>query len=66
MKKEFNATRVTKMLKVAVPVLSVLLAFLIGCIIMAALGANPATALQYLFKALWWLTSRRRRWRRMW
>ena len=50
MKKEFNSTRVTKLLKVAVPVLSVLLAISIGCIIIAALGANPATALQYLFK----------------
>ncbi len=34
----------------AVPLLSILLAFLIGAVIMAALGANPLTAVQYLFK----------------
>lgn len=33
-----------------VPVLSILLAFLIGAIIMAALGANPLTAMGALFK----------------
>ena len=33
-----------------VPVISVLLAFIIGCIIIAALGANPITALQALWK----------------
>ena len=33
-----------------VPVISVLLAFIIGCIIIAALGANPVTALQALWK----------------
>lgn len=38
-----------KIVSVLVPVVSVLLAFLVGCIIMAALGANPLTALQ----ALW-------------
>ena len=35
---------------VLVPVISVLLAFLVGCIIMAALKANPGTALQALWK----------------
>lgn len=38
-----------KLLNLAVPVLSVLLAFLIGCIVMAALGANPLTALRSLW-----------------
>lgn len=33
-----------------VPLLSILLAFIIGAIIMLALGANPLTALQYLIK----------------
>ena len=33
-----------------VPLLSVLLAFLIGAVIMAALGASPAAALRYLLK----------------
>lgn len=33
-----------------VPVLSILLAFLIGAIIMIALGANPVTAVRYLFR----------------
>ena len=32
-----------------VPVLSIMMALLIGCIIMLALGKNPLTALQYLF-----------------
>ncbi len=35
---------------VLVPVISVLLAFLVGCIIMAALKANPGTALKALWK----------------
>lgn len=35
---------------VLVPLISVLLAFLIGCIIMAVLGANPAAALAALWK----------------
>ncbi len=35
---------------ILVPFISVLLAFLVGCIIMAALGANPATALGALWK----------------
>lgn len=39
----------SKLVNFLVPVISILLAFLIGCIIMAALGANPLTALQ----ALW-------------
>ena len=38
-----------RLMNLAVPVLSVLLAFLIGCVIMAALGANPLTALQSLW-----------------
>ena len=33
-----------------VPLLSILLAFIIGGIIMAALGANPAEAIQALIK----------------
>ena len=33
----------------AVPLLSILLAFLIGAVIMLALGANPGEALKYLF-----------------
>ena len=39
-----------KLFSVLVPLISVLLAFLIGCIIMAALGANPVTALGALWK----------------
>ena len=34
----------------AVPLLSILLAFLIGGIIMAALGADPFTAVKFLFQ----------------
>ncbi|MEG2420431.1 MAG: ABC transporter permease [Oscillospiraceae bacterium] len=34
----------------AVPLLSILLAFLIGAIIMASMGANPLVALQYLWR----------------
>lgn len=37
-----------KLVNFLVPVISILLAFVIGCIIMAALGANPFTALQAL------------------
>ena len=33
-----------------VPIISILLAFIVGAIIMAALGANPLEAMQYLFK----------------
>ena len=40
----------SKIGNVMVPVISVLLAFIIGCIIIAALGANPITALQALWK----------------
>ena len=40
----------SKIVNVMVPVISVLLAFIIGCIIIAALGANPITALQALWK----------------
>ena len=40
----------TKMISLLVPIISVVLAFLIGCIIMAALSANPAVALQALWK----------------
>lgn len=39
-----------KIINIMVPVISVLLAFVIGCIIIAALGANPVTALQALWK----------------
>ena len=39
-----------RLFSVLVPLISVLLAFLIGCIIMAALGANPGTALGALWK----------------
>lgn len=40
----------SKIVNVMVPLVSVLLAFIIGCIIIAALGANPITALQALWK----------------
>ena len=40
----------SKIVNVMVPVISVLLAFIIGCIIITALGANPITALQALWK----------------
>jgi len=40
----------SKFVNILVPVISVLLAFLIGCIIMAVLGANPITALSSLWK----------------
>ena len=39
-----------KLFSVLVPLVSVLLAFLIGCIIMVALKANPGTALGALWK----------------
>ena len=39
-----------KLFSVLVPLISVLLAFLIGCVIMAVLKANPATALGALWK----------------
>ena len=39
-----------RLFSVLVPLVSVLLAFLVGCIIMAALGANPGTALGALWK----------------
>lgn len=35
---------------VIVPVLSIIVSFLIGCIIIAALGASPADAMRYLWK----------------
>ena len=38
-----------KLVNILVPLASVLLAFLIGCIIMLALGANPLVALQNLW-----------------
>ena len=41
-----NSNRIIALL---VPLISVLLAFVIGCIIMAVLGANPLTALQSLW-----------------
>ena len=36
-----------KLISVLVPVVSVLLAFAIGCVVMAALGANPLVCLLY-------------------
>ena len=39
---------VGKLLNFAVPVISVLLAFVLGCIIMVVLGKNPFQAIQYL------------------
>ena len=39
----------TKLVNILVPLASVLLAFLIGCVIMLALGANPLVALQNLW-----------------
>ena len=35
---------------ISIPVLSIVLSFLIGCIIIAALGASPAAAMRYLWK----------------
>ena len=35
---------------IIVPVLSIIISFLIGCIIIAALGASPAEAIRYLWK----------------
>ena len=35
---------------VIVPLLSIIISFLIGCMIIAALGANPADAMRYLLK----------------
>ena len=35
---------------IIVPLLSIVISFLIGCIIIAALGASPADAMQYLWK----------------
>ena len=42
--------RKNRFFSVLVPLISVLLAFLVGCIIMAALKANPGTALKALWK----------------
>ena len=39
-----------KLIQALVPVLSIIASFLIGCIIIAVLGANPADALKYLWK----------------
>lgn len=39
----------SRLLNLLIPLISILLAFLIGCIIMAVLGANPLTALGALF-----------------
>ena len=39
----------SKLVSFLVPVISILLAFIIGCVIMAALGANPLVALQSLW-----------------
>ena len=38
----------SKLVSFLVPVISILLAFIIGCVIMAILGANPFVALQSL------------------
>lgn len=39
-----------KLISVLVPLVSILLAFIIGCIIIAGLGANPAAAIASLFR----------------
>ena len=39
----------SKLVSFLVPVISILLAFIIGCVIMAILGANPFVALQSLW-----------------
>ncbi len=39
----------TRLMSVAVPLISVIVAFGIGCIIIAALGKSPAEAIQFLF-----------------
>jgi simple sugar transport system permease protein len=39
-----------KFIKIAVPVLAVLFSFLVGAILIACIGGNPAQAYQYLFK----------------
>ena len=39
----------SKLVSFLVPVISILLAFIIGCVIMAALGANPLVALESLW-----------------
>ena len=38
-----------KLVSFLVPLISILLAFIIGCVIMAVLGANPFVALQSLW-----------------
>ena len=38
-----------KLVSFLVPIISILLAFVIGCIIMAVLGANPFVALESLW-----------------
>ena len=38
-----------KIVNILVPLISILLAFIIGCVVMACLGANPFVALQALF-----------------
>lgn len=38
-----------KLVNILVPLVSILLAFIIGCVVMAVLGANPFVALQSLF-----------------
>ena len=46
--KSKGGIHVGKLLNFAVPVISVLLAFVLGCIIMVVLGKNPFQAIQYL------------------
>lgn len=55
LKKNFSKEKVMDKLKrilstVLVPLISILLAFIIGSVIILALGCNPLTALKYLFK----------------
>jgi len=50
-KKLFSSEKLKRELESGlVPIISILLAFVIGGIIMAVLGANPFTAIKYLFK----------------
>ena len=48
-KTKARGVHATKLLNIAVPVVSVLLAFVLGCLIMVVLGKNPFEALQYLW-----------------
>lgn len=44
-KTKARGVHATKLLNIAVPVVSVLLAFVLGCLIMVVLGKNPFEAL---------------------